>query len=145
MGRVRGKKWMQEHVADVYVKQARAEGRRSRAAYKLEQLADRDRLLAPGMTVVDLGAAPGGWSQVVAARVGERGRVIALDVLDMAPLAGVTLIRGDFRDEAVAAELERALGGQKADLVLSDLAPNVSGIAVSDQARMLELAELALD
>ncbi len=145
MGRVRGKTWMQEHVADVYVKQARAEGRRSRAAYKLEQLADRDRLLAPGMTVVDLGAAPGGWSQVAAARVGDRGRVIALDVLAMAPLPGVTFIRGDFREEAVAAELERALGGQKADLVLSDLAPNVSGIAVSDQARMLELAELALD
>ena len=145
MGKVRGKDWMQEHVADRYVKRARAEGMRSRAAFKLLEIDEKERILKPGMTVVDLGAAPGGWSQFVEARVGERGRVIALDVLDMAPLAGVTLIRGDFRDEAVAAELERALGGQKADLVLSDLAPNVSGIAVSDQARMLELAELALD
>jgi 23S rRNA (uridine2552-2'-O)-methyltransferase len=145
MGRVRGKKWMQEHVADPWVKRARAEGMRSRAAYKLEQLAGRDRLLAPGMTVVDLGAAPGGWSQVAAGAVGERGRVIALDLLEMAQLPGVTFIRGDFHDDAVAVELEKALGGQKADLVLSDLAPNVSGIAAVDQARMLALAELALD
>ena len=145
MGRVRGKKWIDEHVADRYVQRARAEGRRSRAAYKLEQLADRDRLLAPGMTVVDLGAAPGGWSQVAAERVGASGRVIALDLLEMAPIPGVTFIRGDFREDAPAAELERALGGQKADLVLSDLAPNVSGIASADQARMLALAELALD
>ena len=143
MGRVRGKKWMQEHVADAYVKRAQAEGMRSRAAYKLEQLAVRDRLLAPGMTVVDLGAAPGSWSQVAAARVGARGRVIALDLLEMTPLPGVTFIRGDFRDSAVAEELEQALGGQRVDLVLSDLAPNVSGIPASDQARMLELAELA--
>jgi 23S rRNA (uridine2552-2'-O)-methyltransferase len=145
MGRVRGKKWMQEHVADAWVKRARAEGMRSRAAYKLEQIAGRDRLLAPGMTVVDLGAAPGGWSQVAAEAVGPHGRVIALDVMDMASLPGVTFIRGDFRDEAVAAELETALGGRKADLVLSDMAPNVSGIAAADQARMQELAELALD
>src|SRR5262249_13613601 len=97
MGRVRGKKWMQEHVADAYVKRARAEGMRSRASYKLEQLAARDRLISPGMTVVDLGAAPGGWSQVAAARVGASGRVIALDLLEMTPLPGVTFIRGDFR------------------------------------------------
>ena len=145
MGRVRGKKWMQEHVTDTYVKRARAEGMRSRAAYKLEQIAGRDRLLVPGMTVVDLGAAPGGWSQVAAETVGPRGRVIALDVLDMASLPGVTFIRGDFREETVAAELERALGGRQADLVLSDMAPNVSGIASADQARIQELAELALD
>jgi 23S rRNA (uridine2552-2'-O)-methyltransferase len=145
MGRVRGKKWMQEHVADVYVKKARAEGARSRAAYKLEQLAERDRLLAPGMTVVDLGAAPGGWSQVAAGAVGPRGRVFALDMLDMASLPGVTFIRGDFHDEAVAAQLEMALGARRADLVLSDLAPNVSGIASADQARMEALAGLALD
>jgi 23S rRNA (uridine2552-2'-O)-methyltransferase len=136
---------MQEHVADLYVKKARAEGARSRAAYKLEQLAERDRLLAPGMTVVDLGAAPGGWSQVAAARVGPRGRVLALDMLGMASLPGVTFIQGDFRDEAVAARLADALQGGKADLVLSDLAPNVSGIASVDQARMESLAELALD
>ena len=145
MGRVRGKSWMQEHVADAYVKRARAEGMRSRAAYKLAQIAERDRLLKPGMIVVDLGAAPGGWSQVAAERVGPRGRVIALDLLDMAPLRGVTFIRGDPRDDAVVAKLENALGGQKADLVLSDMAPNLSGIAATDQARALELAELALD
>ncbi len=145
MGRVRGKKWMQEHVADAYVKRARAEGMRSRAAYKLEQIAGRDRLLAPGMTVVDLGAAPGGWSQVAAETVGPRGRVIALDALDMVSLPGVTFIRGDFREETVVAELGRVLGGRQADLVLSDMAPNLSGIASADQARMEELADLALD
>jgi 23S rRNA (uridine2552-2'-O)-methyltransferase len=144
MGRVRGKSWMQEHVADAYVKRARAEGMRSRAAYKLDQIAERDRLLRPGMVVVDLGAAPGGWSQVAAGRVGPEGRVIAVDVLDMAPLRGVDFVRGDFRDASVVAELERALGTCKADLVLSDMAPNLSGIAATDQARALELAELAL-
>ena len=145
MGRVRGKDWIKEHVADAYVKRARAEGKRSRAAYKLEQIAERDRLLRPGMIVVDLGAAPGGWSQVAAGRVGPRGRVIALDVLEMTGLAGVTFIRGDFHDDETVEQLERALGGEKADLVLSDMAPNMSGIASSDQARALGLAELALD
>jgi len=145
MGRVRGKSWMQEHVTDAYVKRARVEGMRSRAAYKLDEIAARDRLLKPGMVVVDLGAAPGGWSQVAAGRVGPRGRVIALDLLEMPSLPGVTFLRGDFRDDATLAELERMLGGQRADLVLSDMAPNLSGIASSDQARVLELAELALD
>lgn len=145
MGRVRGKAWMQEHVADAYVKRARAEGRRSRAAYKLAQIADRDRLLKPGMKVVDLGAAPGGWSQFAAERVGPSGRVLAVDVLELAPVRGVTIVRGDVRDGAVVAELERALGGQKVDLVLSDMAPNITGIAATDQARALELAQLALD
>ena len=145
MGRVRGKNWMQEHVSDAYVKRARAEGMRSRAAYKLDEIAVRDRLLKPGMVVVDLGAAPGGWSQVAAGRVGPRGRVIALDILEMPSLPGVTFLRGDFRDDATLAELERVLAGQRADLVLSDLAPNLSGIASSDQAQALELAELALD
>ena len=145
MGRVRGKAWMQEHVADAYVKRARAEGMRSRAAYKLGEIAERDRLLAAGMVVVDLGAAPGGWSQVAAERVGARGRVIALDALEMRGLPHVTFIRGDFYDAAAVEALERALGGEKADLVLSDMAPNMSGIAVSDQARALALAELALD
>jgi 23S rRNA (uridine2552-2'-O)-methyltransferase len=134
---------MQEHVADRFVKRARAEGRRSRAAFKLAEIAQRDRLLAPGMTVVDLGAAPGGWSQVAKERVGARGRVIALDALDMAGIPGVTFIRGDFRDENVVIELERVLGGQKIDLVLSDLSPSFSGIAAADQARALALAELA--
>jgi 23S rRNA (uridine2552-2'-O)-methyltransferase len=145
MGRVRGKDWMQEHVADRYVKRARAEGKRSRAAYKLAQIADRDRLLGPGMVVVDLGAAPGGWSQVAAERIGQRGRLIALDLLDMHPLPGVTFIRGDFRNVSVLEELERVLAGSKVDLVLSDMAPNLSGIASTDQARALALAELARD
>ena len=145
MGRVRGKAWMQEHVADAYVKRAHAEGLRSRASYKLEQIAERDRLLAPGMLVVDLGAAPGGWSQVAARRVAPAGSVIALDVLDMPALPGVSFIRGDFRDAEGVAALERALVGRKADLVLSDMAPNLSGIAATDQARALELAQLALD
>jgi 23S rRNA (uridine2552-2'-O)-methyltransferase len=145
MGRVRGKDWVKEHVADAYVKRAKAEGMRSRAAFKLDEIAARDRLLRPGMVVVDLGAAPGGWSQVAAGCVAPGGRVIALDRLEMAPLAGVTFLRGDFRDEAVLAELERALGGQPVDLVLSDMAPNLSGIAATDQARAVELAELALD
>jgi 23S rRNA (uridine2552-2'-O)-methyltransferase len=136
---------MQEHVADRFVQRARAEGRRSRAAFKLAEIARRDRLLTRGMTVVDLGAAPGGWSQVASEAVGGDGRIIALDVLDMPPLAGVTFIRGDFRDTGVVAELERVLGGRKVDLVLSDMSPNISGIAFADQARALELAQLALD
>ena len=145
MGRVRGKSWMQEHISDAYVKRARVEGMRSRAAYKLDEIAARDRLLKPGMMVVDLGAAPGGWSQVAAGRVGPRGRVIALDLLEMPSLPGVTFLRGDFRVDTTLAELERMLGGQRADLVLSDMAPNLSGIASSDQARVMELADLALD
>jgi len=145
MGRVRGKSWMQEHVADAYVKRARAEGMRSRAAYKLEQIAGHDRLLGPGMLVVDLGAAPGSWSQVAARRVAPGGRVIALDLLDMPGLAGVTFIRGDFRDGEAVEALEHALAGRKVDLVLSDMAPNLTGIAATDQARVMELAELALD
>ena len=145
MGRVRGKNWMQEHVADAYVKRARAEGRRSRAAYKLDEIAGRDRLLRPGMLVVDLGAAPGSWSQIAAERVAPGGQVIAVDILDMTPLRGVTFIRGDFREASVLAEVERGLGARKADLVLSDMAPNLSGIAATDQARMEALAELALE
>jgi len=145
MGRVRGKDWVKEHVADAYVRRARAEGMRSRAAYKLAQIVERDGLLKPGMTVVDLGATPGGWSQVAVGRVGPRGRVIALDRLDMTPVRGVTFIRGDFHDTKAVEKLERLLGGEKADLVMSDMAPNLSGVASSDLARALELAELALD
>ncbi|MGH8661082.1 MAG: RlmE family RNA methyltransferase [Burkholderiales bacterium] len=145
MGRVRGKAWMHEHLADAYVKRARAEGMRSRASYKLEQIAGRDRLLAPGMLVVDLGAAPGGWSQVAARRVAPGGQVIALDLLEMPGLAGVTFVQGDFRDPEAVEALERALAGREAGLVLSDLAPNLSGVAATDQARALELSELALD
>ena len=144
MGRVRGKDWMQEHVADRYVRRAQREGMRSRAAFKLEQIAGRDRLLRPGMTVVDLGAAPGGWSQVAAKRVGAGGRVIALDVLEMVSLPGVTFVPGDFREQATVEALERALEGRGVDLVLCDLAPNLTGVKSVDQARAIELAELAL-
>jgi 23S rRNA (uridine2552-2'-O)-methyltransferase len=136
---------MKEHLADAYVKRARAQGMRSRAAYKLVEIAERDRLLAPGMTVLDLGAAPGGWTQVAAERVGVHGRVFSLDILEMAPVRGATFIRADFREGAAVEQLERALAGLAADLVMSDMAPNITGIAVTDQTRMLELAEAARD
>lgn len=139
------KAWMQEHVNDPYVRRAQAEGMRSRAAYKLQQLAERDKLLKPGMTVVDLGAAPGGWSQVAGRIAGETGRVVAVDLLEMPPVAGVKFIHGDFGEDAVLAELEQAIGGGGVDLVLSDMAPNISGVASMDQARSVALAELALD
>lgn len=135
---------MHEHVTDHYVQRARAEGWRSRAAFKLMEIDEKDRLLRPGMVVVDLGAAPGGWSQVVAGRVGSGGRVLALDLLEMAPVAGVEFIRGDFREDAVLRELTLRLAGRPVDLVISDMAPNISGIAVSDQSRAMHLAELAL-
>jgi 23S rRNA (uridine2552-2'-O)-methyltransferase len=138
------KAWLHRHVTDQYVKRATAEGYRSRAAYKLKQVAEKDRLFKPGMTVVDLGAAPGGWSQVAAQAVGADGRVVALDLLEMQPVAGVTFIRGDFHEEAALAQLEQALDGP-VDLVLSDMSPNLSGIAAADQARWHALAELALD
>lgn len=139
------KAWMREHVNDTYVKRAQSEGYRSRAAYKLAQIAGRDKLLKPGMIVVDLGAAPGGWSQVAAQQVAPGGRVIAVDVLEMPALPGVTFIRGDFHDDATLAELERLLAGTAVDLVISDMAPNISGIASVDQTRAMGLAELALD
>lgn len=136
---------MREHVNDFFVKQAKKEGYRSRAAYKLIEIADRDRLLEPGMTVVDLGAAPGGWSQVAVQKLGGRGKVIALDLLEMAPLPGVEFIQGDFREMTILLELKKHLGKCPADLVISDMSPNISGIGVSDQARSMHLAELALE
>ncbi len=139
------KAWMQKHVSDPYVRRARAEGYRSRAAYKLLELNRRDRLLRPGLTVVDLGAAPGGWSQVAAARVGAAGRVLAVDLLEMAPIPSVEFILGDFRAPATLDRLAGALGGRPADLVLSDMAPNISGMAEVDQARSLELAQAAVE
>ena len=141
------KRWLQRQSSDPYVKQARAEGYRARAAYKLKELDARDRLFAKGQRVVDLGAAPGSWSQVAVERTGgtEAGaKVIALDILAMEPLSDVHFIQGDFREDAPLAELE-ALVGEKVDLVLSDMAPNISGIVPSDQARSMYLAELALD
>lgn len=136
---------MREHVNDPYVQRAKHEGYRSRASYKLMEIDERDHLLKPGMTVVDLGATPGGWSQIAARKVGETGRVIALDVLELQPLHRVEFILGDFREEAVLAELVRRLGDRPVDLVISDMAPNISGIAISDQARAMHLSELALD
>jgi 23S rRNA (uridine2552-2'-O)-methyltransferase len=138
-------RWLAEHESDAYVLLARKEGYRSRAVYKLQEIDARDRLLRPGMTIVDLGAAPGGWCQYVQRRLGAQVRLLALDVLEMAPLEGVTFIQGDFREPGVLAQLENALGGARADLVLSDMAPNLSGIDVADQAAAVHLAELALD
>ena len=136
---------MQEHVTDPYVRKAQAEGMRSRAAYKLQQLAERDHLLKPGMVVVDLGCAPGGWAQVAGRMVGSEGRVIGVDLLEMLPVPGVRFVQGDFGDDAVLAEVEKYLEARPVDLVLSDMAPNMSGVASVDQARSIGLAELALD
>ena len=138
-------RWLQRHVSDEFVKRARKEGYRSRAAYKLAEIDERDHLFRPGMTVVDLGAAPGGWAQYARSRLGTSGRVIALDVLPMEPLAGVELMQGDFTEQPVLDSLLQRLGGAAVDLVMSDMAPNISGIAASDQARGVYLAELALD
>ena len=137
-------RWLREHFQDPFVKKAQVEGPRSRAAFKLTELIERDRLLRPGMNVVDLGAAPGGWTQVVRESLGDSGRVIALDVLPMQGVAGVDVLQGDFRDAALLARLEALLGGTRLDLVLSDMAPNMSGVVLVDQARAMELAELAL-
>lgn len=136
---------MQEHVNDPYVQQAKKDGWRSRAAFKLLEIDAKDKLLKRGEVVVDLGATPGGWSQVAVQRVGESGLVLALDLLEMAPIRGVHFIQGDFREDAVLTQLEEALGEREVGLVLSDMAPNMSGVAVMDQARVMHLAELGLE
>jgi len=138
-------RWLQEHFDDEYVKQAQKDGYRSRAVYKLLEIDEKDQLLKPGMTVVDLGAAPGSWSEVAAQRVGEKGRVIALDILPMDSLPGVTFIQGDFREEGPYNALVEALGDSQVDLVMSDMAPNISGMKAVDQPRAMYLAELALE
>lgn len=138
-------RWLKEHFADPFVKKAQSEGMRSRAAYKLEELLERDQLLKPDMVVVDLGAAPGGWSQQVRRQLGERGRVLALDILEMPALAGVEFLHGDFREETVLSRFEAMLGEQPVDLVLLDMAPNKSGVDAVDQPRAMHLAELAMD
>jgi len=135
------KQWLRRHVTDPYVRKAREQGYRSRAAYKLLELDQREKLFRPGAIVVDLGAAPGSWSQVAAQRVGPLGRVIAVDLLEIAPISGVTMLKGDFRE----AKLIDALGAAKADVILSDVATNLSGIANVDQARAAELAHAAID
>jgi len=136
---------MREHVNDPYVQLARKEGWRSRAAFKLMEIDDRDKLLRPGEVVVDLGATPGGWSQVAARRVGAGGLVLALDLLEMEPIHGVDFIQGDFREDDILARLEARLGGRRVGLVMSDMAPNISGVPLVDQARIMHLAELGLD
>ena len=138
-------RWLAEHASDPYVKRARAEGWRSRAAFKLEEIQRTDRLIRPGMTVVDLGAAPGGWSQFAARALGGKGRVITLDVLEMPAVPGVDFIHGDFADPAVLARLEALLGDARADLVMSDMAPNMTGIADVDHDRSMYLVDLAVD
>jgi len=143
--KAKSKVWMRQHVADTYVQQAVASGYRSRAAFKLIEIDQQHRLMRRGRTVVDLGAAPGSWTQVIAQRVQPGGRVVALDLLPMEPIPGVVFIEGDFRESSVLLALTKTLAGDKVDLVVSDMAPNLSGVAVSDQARGLDLCELALD
>ena len=138
-------RWLSEHFSDEYVKMAQQRGYRSRAVFKLEEIDSRDRLIRPGMSVVDLGAAPGGWSQYVAGKIGKHGRIIALDILPVEAIPGVEIIQGDFQDEQILNQVLQALEGKPVDLVLSDMAPNMSGTRVVDQTRAIYLAELALD
>mgnify|MGYP000261554795 CR=1 FL=1 len=139
------RRWLQEHVNDPYVKQAQKDGYRSRSSYKLIELNEKDRLIRPGMLIMDLGSAPGGWSQVAGRLVGEKGRVLATDILPMDPLKNVDFIQGDFREEAVFNQILDLLNGAKPDLIISDIAPNISGIDSADQAASMYLVELALD
>ncbi|WP_373746000.1 RlmE family RNA methyltransferase [Neisseria dentiae] len=139
------KAWLNEHVNDHYVHLAQKEGYRARAAYKLLEINEKDKLIRPGTVLADLGSAPGSWSQVAAQLAGSSGQVFALDILPMDAVEGVSFIQGDFREEAVLAEFERLLGGRPLDLVICDMAPNMSGNAVTDQARSFYLCELALD
>lgn len=139
------KAWMMEHLNDPYVKLAQKEGYRARAAYKLMEIDDKDKLIKPGMTVVDLGSAPGSWSQVAVQRLKGQGKVIALDILDMQPIAGVTFIQGDFREESVLKVLEENINKSPVDLVIADMAPNISGVKDVDQAGAAYLTELALE
>ena len=139
------RQWLKRHVNDPYVQRSKREGYRSRSAYKLIEIDQKDHLLKGGLTVVDLGAAPGGWSQVCAKKVTASGRVVAIDLLEMEPVAGVTFIQADFGTRKGLAAVEGALAGRKADLVISDMAPNMTGIPVTDQARVMNLAEIARD
>lgn len=139
------RQWLDRQFKDDYVKRAQKEGYRSRAAYKLLEIQEKDRIIKPGMRIVDLGAAPGGWSQVARQLVGERGKVVALDILAMDPIAGVTFIQGDFREQAPLAALKDILAGERVDLVISDMAPNITGTPSVDQPRSMYLCELALD
>jgi 23S rRNA (uridine2552-2'-O)-methyltransferase len=139
------KAWIHEHINDEFVKRAQKEGYRARAAYKLTEIDDKDKLIKPGMTVVDLGSTPGSWSQVTVQRLKGQGRIIALDLLEMEPIKGVEFIQGDFREEAILKILEKSLNGKQVDLVIADMAPNMSGITIVDQAGAAYLTELALE
>ncbi|BES73010.1 23S rRNA (uridine(2552)-2'-O)-methyltransferase RlmE [Marinobacter nanhaiticus D15-8W] len=139
------KRWLKEHFDDEYVKRSQVEGYRSRASYKLIELDDKDRFFRAGQTVVDLGAAPGGWSQVAMDRVGHKGRVVASDILDMNPIAGVDFVQGDFTEQSVLDALLEVLGDERADVVISDMAPNMSGMPAVDIPKAMDLVELALD
>jgi len=139
------KAWMHEHINDEFVKRAQKEGYRARAAYKLTEIDDKDKLIKPGMTIVDLGSTPGSWSQVAVQRLKGQGRIIALDLLEMEPIKGVEFIQGDFREEAILEILEKSLNGKQVDLVIADMAPNMSGITIVDQAGAAYLTELALE
>src|SRR5690606_21653590 len=138
-------RWLEEHVNDPYVKKAQVDGYRARAAYKLLELNEKDKLIRPGMLVVDLGSAPGSWSQIAGRLVGVKGRVIASDILPMDALEHVDFIQGDFTEDEVFDQIMEKLGGARADLVISDMAPNISGVDVADQAASMYLVELALD
>ncbi|WP_137820298.1 23S rRNA (uridine(2552)-2'-O)-methyltransferase RlmE [Pseudomonas sp. 2FG] len=137
--------WLREHFNDPYVKMAQKDGYRSRASYKLLEIQEKDRILRPGNTVVDLGAAPGGWSQVTSRVIGDKGRLIASDILEMDSIPDVTFIQGDFTEAQVLAQILEAVGNNPVDLVISDMAPNMSGVRMADQARAMYLCELALD
>ena len=137
--------WLRRHVNDPYVKKAQLEGYRSRSAYKLIELNEKDRLIKPNMFLLDLGSAPGGWSQVASKLIGRKGRVLATDILPMEPIKNVDFVQGDFTDEAVLAHLMERLGGEKFDLIISDIAPNITGIDSADQASSMYFLELALD
>lgn len=137
--------WLREHFNDPFVKMAQKDGYRSRASYKLLEIQEKDRILRPGNVVIDLGAAPGGWSQVTSRVLGDKGRLIASDILEMDSIEDVTFIQGDFTEEAVLAQILAAVGNQPVDLVISDMAPNMSGVRMADQARAMYLCELALD
>jgi 23S rRNA (uridine2552-2'-O)-methyltransferase len=137
--------WLKEHFDDPYVKKAQKQGLRSRATFKLDEIDKKDKLIRPGMAVVDLGSAPGGWSDYALRKVGDKGTVVALDILEMTPLTGVHFIQGDFREDSVLDELNAVLNGQQIDLVLSDMAPNITGVDSIDQPSSMYLVELALD
>lgn len=138
-------RWLEEHVNDPYVKQAQKDGYRSRASYKLLELNEKDKLIRPGMSIMDLGSTPGGWSQVARRLMGGKGRVLATDILAMEPIEGVEFIQGDFTEDAVFEQILAALGGERPDLIISDMAPNISGVDAADQASSIYLVELALD